>query len=256
MRSGGGGEKNTTTYTAKMGIRHATSQKEGIAMKAKLVIPFVLALALCAGTAQANLISYGDFTGATLNADKVIAGTNSTYDKWFGRGGTDTGWHIVNDANSIDGEYARHFDHNEILFQGFTAGPGTYELSFLYAYEAGFGGDWAKVEIRGLVSPEFVYIHDPSPDYGDVLFTGYLSYTGAPLWESFSDTFQILPADSYDAYVLIFYSGAFLDGSEPAPGLRGIDSVSINAVSEPSAILLLGSGLVGLVGYRRRKRMM
>ena len=36
-------------------------------------------------------------------------------------------------------------------------------------------------------------------------------------------------------------------------GLKGIDNVKLTAVPEPATIFLLGSGLIGLVGFSRRK---
>jgi len=36
-------------------------------------------------------------------------------------------------------------------------------------------------------------------------------------------------------------------------GLRGIDNVELSAVPEPGTIFLLGSGLIGLVGFSRKK---
>ena len=54
---------------------------------------------------------------------------------------------------------------------------------------------------------------------------------------------------AYDVLVVGFVMGG-------STGFRAVDTVDFQSVPEPSTLLLLGSGLIGLVGYRRRKRMM
>lgn len=63
-------------------------------------------------------------------------------------------------------------------------------------------------------------------------------------WQSAHYAFT-LPA-TYDALVVGFVMGG-------STGFRAVDSVNFQSVPEPSTMLLLGSGLVVLAGYGRRK---
>ena len=134
---------------------------------------------------------------------------------------------------------------NASLSQGFNAGglPGT--VSFDYNLQSkdilpgfDFGTDRLRVSIDGTTLVN-VALND--------VFGGGTTILG---WQTFSQFFAAIPAGpltiSFDMTNLI------LSGGNPDLFSAYVDDVSVS-VPEPSALLLLGSGLAGL-GFLRRSR--
>ena len=83
---------------------------------------------------------------------------------------------------------------------------------------------------------------------------GAISPVLTATWQEYS--FQFTPTAAVTNYSVAFLnSKQFVNGNPPYVSF-GIDSVSLTAVStpEPSALVLLGAGLLSLLAYAWRKR--
>jgi hypothetical protein len=216
--------------------------------------------ALFAGTAQANLIAGGDFTGVTVQ-DSNLSPSSGPFGVWLGQ---PANLHVVNDGQGIGGnnDYLKHIQNTVRLFQGLSINPGelpagsNLTLSFDYIYESGFTGiNQSSVRVLGLKNTDgiinrFLFPGDGFPT-GDILTQEALPHLENN-WSHFSRSFHI--PENYDAIAVVFTAGAF--GSNTT-GLRGLDNVDLstgnnNTVPEPSLLLLLGAGTVGIGLLRRR----
>jgi hypothetical protein len=78
-------------------------------------------------------------------------------------------------------------------------------------------------------------------------------------WRTYSYEFTATAADAANSYAVGFLSGISLESGFEYAGATGgstfgIDSVALRAVPEPTTIVLLGTGLLGLLAYAWRKR--
>lgn len=136
-----------------------------------------------------------------------------------------------------------------MLFQGFDAtglpGGTTLNFSFDYTYEFGFTGPEETAYVLGLANGDVVKVFAPFlPLAGDPLVGSALSIQSG--WTHVSSNFTL--GGSYDAIAVVFGAGAFGD----THGLRAVDNVNLSAVPEPSTLLILGCGLIGVIGVRKR----
>lgn len=190
----------------------------------------VVSLACLIGIAQAdtivNLVPNGDFT-------TDISG-------WSG-GQWDS------NAGSPDGPSASFTGHNWFCRSTMLTTPSlvegqTYRASFLAAlvHDDGIAADAILYAKAGVAS-------------GNYILTPTLDST----WRRYSVDFVATAADVGHAYEVTFLSGYGIEmGYAGATGGSrfGVDSVSLTAVPEPSAVTLLGAAVFGLLAYAWRKR--
>lgn len=214
-----------------------------------LAIIAILAITL---PVHANLLTSPDFTSVTISYTDFVVNTASTYNKWLANGE----WGVVTDGNGQGGagdSWAKHDTNYQPIFQGITGqGPGLYSISLDYIFQnAGATPGRTSVYVVGLNAGQGFprFDNEPPPDQGAVLYSHSLTPPTAAVWTPFSDTFLV--NSQYAAWVFVVWTEAYLGGAT-VDGLRGIDNASLSAVPEPATMLLLGFGLLGLAGVRRR----
>jgi len=235
-----------------------------------LTAALILFFAFCT-TASANLIQYGNFeTGTIVNGPEFQIGSPTKGDtgEWYAL----SPW-TIQPGGPLGSSY--YFDHlggggsDQRAFQpvdtsSMSLAGQEITLSFNYIYEP---GTWA-VQSMGVALVGLSGINAKYNAYGGLGYDGYdvgwygadaatvrtvlgtlsLGQTsGSGIWGS--DTLAVTLTQDYDVVIAVFASSAW-SGSG---GLRGIDNVSLTApVPEPATMLLLGAGLLGLAGFRKR----
>jgi hypothetical protein len=234
-------------------------------MKKKLFLVTVVILFFAfSTTASANLIQNGDFENAAadINGAEFTIGTSDT-GEWYALGpwavlaGGPSGSSYYFDHTGGTGGDQRAFQPIDTSSMALTGQEIT--VSFDYIFEL---GNWQiqdmGVAVVGLSGPGAKYVAYGGAGYDGtfgidgvgitrtVLGTMALSSTSG--WSN--DSLSVVLSQDYDTLLVVFASSAW-SGSG---GVRGIDNVSVSAVPEPAALLLLGLGLVGLAGVRRKIR--
>ena len=204
-------------------------------MKKSLIVISVVALVLCvASVSQASSLfnlgfETGDLTGWTSSGNASVvtshAGTSSTY-------------------NPVSGSYfAQIMGGTENVYytltQAFTATSGETIggwAAFDYGDYHSFN-DYAKVEIKDASG---VLLATPWSVFGNDI----PNYTDGP-WTQWN---WVAPSDG--TYALVYGSANNLDGALSSYGLFDAGPV----IPEPASMMLLGTGLFGLIGLRKKKK--
>ena len=92
------------------------------------------------------------------------------------------------------------------------------------------------------------YANLPSP-----LSTGLVLDSSAATWEPISMTAAAPPSTKYVVSQVLFLESSLLD-SQGVIGRGYVDSASLTVVPEPSAFVLCGAAVVGLLVYARRRK--
>jgi hypothetical protein len=181
-------------------------------------------------------------------------------------------------------------DHVTDIYRGTAAGnfAGYYGGSYPGSYPVGLTEDQAKSAVVGAPDTKFLSLpgntgFDPYPAYVTVGFPTnflanhlYITELGASLesahifvWTPDGSNVQFtITRDGIDtidvdlssyAVFMNAHGGAFTKVTIAGQDLKGasygfdLDAVGVTAVPEPTTMLLLGAGLIGLAGYWRKK---
>ncbi|MCE5264396.1 MAG: PEP-CTERM sorting domain-containing protein [Deltaproteobacteria bacterium] len=191
-----------------------------------------------------NLISNGTF-------DSGLVSWNPSGDVVVGTGGTGvlSGNYALLGANSTDG--------NSSINQYFNISDGTTQLAVSFSYRftgvdtSYFSSDRALATLTQFIggwsaTTEMISERSSEEFITQGVYSGIVDVANWLWWDATSGNLRFTLSESSP------YSGWFwTDGVTNSS--FAIDNVSVAAVPEPTTMLLLGLGLVGLAASRRRK---
>jgi hypothetical protein len=232
-------------------------------MKKKLFLGAILMLVFALSTtATANLIQNGDFENlaADINGAEFTIGTSDT-GEWYALGP----WAVLTGGPLGSSYYFNHTGgtggdqraYQPIDTSSMALAGQEITLSFDYIFEQ---GDW-QIQDMGVALVGLSGVGAKYVAYGGAGYDGTFGVDGAGITRTVlgtlaltittgwsSDSLSVVLGQDYDTLIAVFASSAWAGSG----GVRGIDNVNVSTVPDPATILLLGLGLLGVAGVRRK----
>ncbi len=205
-------------------------------MKAKIFVVMFLAVFLVTGSASAYLItSSGDAAISGLGVIDFESQTAGTYTTLTIGNVTFTGTNGTFDiTNAYNGSYNSVGQSNQNTWTGTDA----YRIDFATSVNA-FGFNFGASDDEWLLN---AYYSANNLLESHILPETYASNAGEYYGIASTGISYATLTQTYNHWTPVDY--IFIDNFSPGPG---------NAVPEPGTMLLLGSGLLGMIGIRRKK---